>query len=189
MDSRNRERLRTEFGRQVECLVEKGYPRCAGMAPKEFIERLDTLKEGLDGFTTYDVDPEKGRLSFVIVVKSDWVSVENAMALVRVGGKKALVQMFPREPGDLGPIDGIAVPDGMAYLVLDIERGGRYNNVVPHEALSSIKRRKRSPLTIDEGIAILTQYPEFVSRNNCFSLLATRCSGDKRVPALWVTQD
>ena len=42
------------------------------------------------------------------------------------------------------------------------------------------------PLTIDEGIAILTHHPDFLQKNNCFSLLASRC-GDQRVPAMWIS--
>ena len=52
--------------------------------------------------------------------------------------------------------------------------------------LETIQNAKHSPLTIDEGIAILTHFPDFLVKNNCFSLLASRC-GDKRVPALWIS--
>jgi Family of unknown function (DUF5701) len=42
-------------------------------------------------------------------------------------------------------------------------------------------------LTVAEGVALLIQFPEFLQPNNCFSLLASRC-GDKRVPALWLSE-
>ena len=40
---------------------------------------------------------------------------------------------------------------------------------------------------IEEGVALLTHFPEFLQPNNCCSLLASRC-GDKRVPALWLSE-
>jgi len=49
-----------------------------------------------------------------------------------------------------------------------------------------IKESHRSPLTIEEGVAIVTHYPEYLMKNNCFSLLASRHPGDKRVPAIWI---
>jgi len=39
---------------------------------------------------------------------------------------------------------------------------------------------------IDEGVAIISQFPEFLIKNNCFSLLASRHHGDQRVPAIWI---
>ena len=56
-------------------------------------------------------------------------------------------------------------------------------NVAFADAYQTIAAANRSPLTIEEGIALLTHYPEFLQPNNCFSLPGSRC-GDKRVPAL-----
>ena len=42
-------------------------------------------------------------------------------------------------------------------------------------------------LTIEEGIALVTHYPEAAARNAGFSLLGSRC-GDRRVPALWISE-
>lgn len=112
-----------------------------------------------------------------------------AMTLVLYEGNPGYTNMFPREPSDFRPIDGLDIPNGMAYLAVDIDRGGQYHGISPSEALKKIKRRKRSPLTIDEGIATVTQYPEFLTKNNCFSLLGSRFSGRLRVPAIWITQE
>jgi len=72
------------------------------------------------------------------------------------------------------------------YLLADIDRGKDTVNISPNDALMLIQHRRRSPQTIDEGISILIQYPDFLKRNNCFSLLASRQS-DLRVPALWLS--
>jgi hypothetical protein len=55
------------------------------------------------------------------------------------------------------------------------------------EALATIERGGRSPLTIDEGIALVTQFPEAVAKNAGFSLAGSRC-GDRRVCALWISE-
>jgi hypothetical protein len=43
-------------------------------------------------------------------------------------------------------------------------------------------------LTIDEGIALVTQKPEAVAKNGGFSLAGSRC-GDRRVTALWISDN
>jgi hypothetical protein len=72
------------------------------------------------------------------------------------------------------------------YILADIDRGKQYLIVTPFTAIKQIIQDNRTPLTIYEGIAIVTQYPEFLMKNNCFSLLASRYTGDKRVPAVWL---
>jgi hypothetical protein len=74
----------------------------------------------------------------------------------------------------------------MAYLLVNIDRGKENINLAPNQALPLLQKASRSPLTIDEGVAIVTHYPDFLRKNNCFSLLASRHSGDQRVPALWI---
>jgi hypothetical protein len=74
----------------------------------------------------------------------------------------------------------------MAYLIADIDTGQQTLNVTPNEALPILLRQNRSPLTLEEGIALITHFPELLSKNNGFSLLASRC-GDRRVTALWIS--
>ncbi len=52
--------------------------------------------------------------------------------------------------------------------------------------METILRDNRSPLTLDEGIALITHYPDVLKTRNCFSTLGSRC-GDRRVPALWLS--
>jgi hypothetical protein len=97
--------------------------------------------------------------------------------------------MYPRKPDDFQPIASVEIPSGKAYLIVDVDRGKETINITPDDALKMIQKENRSPLTIDEGVAIMTHYPGFLLRNNCFSLLASRFSGDKRVPAIWINQE
>ncbi len=180
---------RKEFDRQVENLLQKGYPASAGVSVEEFLKGLATLEEWVEECTLPEIDLENGYLPFVIVVKSDMMSTEKAMSLVEREGKPGFAKMYPRKPGDFMPIDGVGVPSGKAYLIVDVDRGKESINVSPDDALKMIQKNNRSPLTIDEGVAIMTHYPEFLQKNNCFSLLASRYSGDKRVPAIWLTQE
>ena len=180
--------LTKEFDRQVENLLQKGYPAAANLSDAAFLALVELLKTRVGELVFSEIDLEKGYLPFVIVVKSDLVPAEKAMSLVEREGKQGITKMYPRESTEFQTIGGIAVPSGMVYLLLDVGRGKETINIIPSEALTTITEKQRSPLTIDEGIAVVTHYPEFLMKNNCFSLLASRYSGDKRVPAIWINR-
>lgn len=183
------EQFKREFERQLDNLLRKGYPEAAGVSVSEFLKNISPLQEKVNDFNLPAIDLEKGELPLVIVVKSDWVAAEKAMALVERNGNTGFTKLYPHEPKDFTTIDGVSIPGSKAYLLLDIDRGKDSINIAPKEALGLITKWKRSPLTIDEGVAIVIQYPEFLAKNNGFSLLASRHSGDKRVPAIWINHE
>ena len=183
------EQLKRQFDRQADNLLRKGYPEAAGLSVEDFLKHIEPLKEKAEQLTAPEEDLGRGRLPFTLVIKSDLVATERAMLLVVREGKQGFIKLYPHEPKDFKPADDVIVPSGMAYLLVDIDRGKETINIPPREAARMIERDGRSPITIDEGVAIVTQYPEFLMANNCFSLLASRHSGDQRVPAIWINAD
>jgi len=186
MKDKSRGQLKKEFDHQVENLLQKGYPETAGLSVESFLKHVEPLKDKIQRLAVPETDFEKGRLPFVIVIKSDLVPTERAMLLVEREGKKGFTKLYPHEPKDFRPIDVVVIPDGMAYLLVDVDRGKQSINIPPNEAMKMIRSENRSPLTVDEGLAVVTQYPEFLMKNNCFSLLASRVTGNQRVPAIWI---
>ena len=98
------------------------------------------------------------------------------------------------------PIAGVEVPDAVAYLLTDIDTGSEFCNVKPEDALPVITGRGRTPLTIAEGIALVTQRPDTLRKNKCFSSLASQRPGQQvpasrsrpagpgqQVPAIWIS--
>lgn len=178
--------LQEEFERQINNLIQKKYHEHAGKTADELRSMIEPLRKRLKEIHDEEMDQENGYLPFVIVIKSDLVNTETAMKLLQYGRKPGVTKLTPLKPADFEPIAGLNLPEQPVYLAINIERGREYLNVTPHDALISIESRSRSALTIDEGIAAVTQYPEFLMKNNCFSLSGSRHSGDKRVPALWI---
>ena len=60
-------------------------------------------------------------------------------------------------------------------------------NARPQDALREYPRGRRSPLTLDEGIALVLQQPEVVAPNWGFSMAGSR-RRDQRVPAFWISE-
>ena len=54
-------------------------------------------------------------------------------------------------------------------------------------ARTLIESDERLPLTLEEGLAIATQHPEWLLEKNGFNLLGSR-SADGRVPSIWMSQ-
>ena len=178
--------LLQEFNKQTQNLIAKGYPKFAGISDDEFIKPFEPLKEKVAKLNLPESDFEKGYLPFVIVVKSSLVPTDKAMSAVEKNGKTGITKLFPHEPTDFQSISDITIPDSEIYLLVDIDRGKANINQPPIEAMKKIIKKGRSPITIDEGVAIVTHYPEFLIKNNCFSLLASRHAGDQKVPAIWI---
>lgn len=173
------------FDQQVERLLDLGYARAAGLTPRAFRRLLAPLRAQAEVRTTAPCDPEGGRLPLVIVLPRGLVSATWAMTRIVRLGRRGHEAMQPVTPDQFAPIPLVRLPPGQPYLLVDIERGADTLNVRPEDALVRIRRRRRSPLTLEEGIAVLTHYPDFLQKNNCFSLLASR-RADQRVPALWI---
>jgi hypothetical protein len=175
------------FDSQVQTIVDRGYPAALGIAPGEIAHRLEPLRPLAATLDQSGPDLEAGLLPFVIVISPAVLDAVTAMSLVHRRGKFGVEKLHPRRPADFEPLPGFGVPEGFAYLLVDIDRGRDSINLTPRDALTRITARGRSPLTIHEGIACVTQYPEFLAKNNCYSLAGSRYPGDKRVPAIWIT--
>jgi hypothetical protein len=173
------------FTCQVNRLIELQYPKLTNMTEKQFTDLLEPLREKVQHTSLERVRDEK--IPFIIVITSKMVSMEKAMEQIDHKGQKGHVNMFPTNPESFSPIEGLVVPDALAYVITDIDTGKADTlNVTPFNALISIREKGRSPLTIDEGVAVLTQYPDILKTRNCFSLVGSRQAG-QRVPALWIS--
>jgi hypothetical protein len=161
----------SEFDRQVQNFLDKGYPALAGLDEEAFVAVLEPLRE-------LAVEP------FVLVVTRELVPVEDAVPLLTIGGRPGIVDRH-YAPGDLARF---VPPEPLppAYLLFGVERGEEFCGAVPDDAMAAIAARDRITLTIEEGIALVLHHPETLEKNKCFSLGASRC-GDRRVPALWIS--
>jgi hypothetical protein len=183
-----------EFDRQVRTLIELGYPKVSGLVPERFAALLAPLRATVmkAADTEYDeYDAESGRVPFVLIVTRELAPIEETMPRTALHGGK-LPGFVDRsfEPGALERFVATPqaeLPSQRAYLLFDVERGEEFCGVVPRDAMATIAERGRTLLTIEEGIALITHFPQVLVKNKCFSLGGSR-SGDRRVPALWISQ-
>ncbi len=176
-----------------DTLLALGYPALAGLQEEAAFRHL--LRPLRDAAATLPdlVEPRRTpvALPLVLVVTRALVDPDHTVPLLRlVGGRKAgRRRPQPRRggPAPYDPMPELEVPDTAAYLLLDVERGEEFCGVRPEEALPVILGRGRTPLTIDEGIAVVTHAPHLLEKNRCFMLSGSR-RGDRRVPAMWISE-
>lgn len=188
--------LEPEFSRQIQNLVDKGYPKLLGIKEKGFLNQLKPLSKELGKHQLSNMDIENGIIPFVIVVNSERVNGEEAMELTQKDGKSGVSKLSPLTSRDFQTINGVQLPGTSFYLLINVDRGKDNINKPPAKALTEILAKGNSPLTVNEGIALIIHYPDFLMKNNCFSLLASRhfkpksnSPADKRVPAIWINSE
>lgn len=115
------------------------------------------------------------------------------VARTALGEHLALVARSDGAPDTVIDADALAtyaatvdVPDG-DYVLEDVDLGDATRNVPPEQALEQFAAAGRSPLTVEEGLALFAADPTVIARNRGFSL-AGSSRGDRRVPAMWVSK-
>ncbi|MER5783841.1 DUF5701 family protein [Streptomyces mobaraensis] len=183
-----------EFDRQVNNLVTRDYPALAGLGAGQFEALVAPLRAeavALAAAPDASYDLETGRVPFLLVIARDVVPVEETMPRTTLHGGR-LPGFVDRsfEPGSLERFvatEETGAGGLSAYLLYGVERGEEFCGVVPETAMAAIAGRGRSLLTIEEGVALITHFPEALVKNKCFSLGGSRC-GDRRVPAIWISK-
>ena len=76
------------------------------------------------------------------------------------------------------PIEGVDVPEAAVYLLADVSTGPETLGVRPNDAIPMIREAHRTPLTIDEGVALVTQFPDVFARRNAFQAVGSRTDNE-----------
>ena len=177
----------SEFDRQVAIIRRLGYAGIAGIDEQLLAEAAAALRiDVLARIGSTVAVATSGRAPFVLVVPAALLPAAKSMPLTSLRGRPGFVSPDTADIAGFTPIPGLDIPARTLYALLDVRRGEEFCDVRPKDALVSIRAAGRSPLTYDEGIALLTHHPEMLEKNKCFSLSGSRC-GDKRVPALWIS--
>jgi hypothetical protein len=177
--------------RQVDTLIDLGYPALAGLTPSELTDRVEPLRAVAATLPDLPEHDEPGHASLVLVVTRTLVDPELTVPLLRLAPQGTAPGILDRNHGESGlapyrPIEQVTLPQAHAYLLLDVDRGEEFLGVRPQEALPVVLGRGRTPLTIEEGIAVVTHAPQLLEKNRCFMLSGSR-RGDRRVPAMWIS--
>lgn len=127
------------------------------------------------------------RVPLVVVVTRPLVVPEGSVPRTSSGGRAGSISHLLPDLSRFDPIEPVGTAPADVYLLVDVQRGGEHLDQPPAVALPAIMASGRTPLTVDEGISFVTQWPTSLAKNHCFSLAGSRC-GDRRVPAIWLSK-
>lgn len=181
-----------EFDRQRDGLVAAGYPQLVGLSPRALTTLVEPLRRVVHGVTADAIlATTPSQVPFVLVVSAELARAEDLVGMTHLAHETA-PGVVDRNHGDdelsaYLPLPVLGVPPVPAYVAMDVARGEEFCGVQPADALPAILARGRTPLTIHEGIALITHFPSVLEKNRCFMLSGSR-RGDRRVPALWISQ-
>ena len=169
-----------EASRQLDRIVALGYADVAGMSEDAFRALAQPLIAALEHS---DLGSD-----ILLIPTRELVSPESLIARTSINRMAGFTTMPPRDIASFLPQDGFTPPEGPFYLVVEPHTGTCYINREPDVARKLIDSDERLPLTLEEGLAIATQHPEWLLEKNGFNLLGSR-SADGRVPSIWMSQN
>ncbi|WEV75091.1 DUF5701 family protein [Bifidobacterium sp. ESL0800] len=169
-----------EAQKQLDRIVALGYPDVADMSAAAFRALARPLIDALK-------DSDLGE-NILLVPTHELVSPESLIARTSINRMAGFTTMPPRDVASFLPQAGFEPPEGPFYLVVDPHTGTAYVNREPDVARKLIDSDERMPLTLEEGLAIATQHPDWLVKKNGFNLLGSR-SADGRVPSIWMSQN
>ncbi len=185
VESEHHEQLLKEFERQVATLSKREYAKAAKMKPDEFARLFGPLKEHIREIAqrAKETKEKEGHIPFIIVIKNDVIGGEKAMPLIELEGKKGYTDMSADAIKGCKPYE-VKLPEGKAYLAIDIETGKTTLGKTPDEAIKQIKKDNRSALTVEEAVALITHHPEILKDHYVWAS-GSRHGADK-VAYLWL---
>ena len=169
-----------EASRQLDRIVALGYADVADMSEDAFRALAQPLIAALEHS---DLGSD-----ILLIPTRELVSPESLIARTSINRMAGFTTMPPRDIASFLPQDGFSPPEGPFYLVVEPHTGTCYINREPDVARKLIDSDERLPLTLEEGLAIATQHPEWLLEKNGFNLLGSR-SADGRVPSIWMSQN
>lgn len=178
-----------EARKQLDRLVALGYPDVADISAAAFRALARPLITALEHCDPDSDDPQRRLGTNILLIPTrELVSPESLIARTSINRMAGFTTMPPRDIASFLPQDGFEPPEGPFYLVVEPHTGTCYINREPDVARKLIDSDERTPLTLEEGLAIATQHPEWLLEKNGFNLLGSR-SADGRVPSIWMSQN
>lgn len=182
----------TELDRQLTAYADLGVTALLGRTPDALHEEVAPLRAALarglptgPGSTGHPV-PADNHVAFVLVLDAGTTHATGTAVAVRRAGRPGVSVIDEEEMATYRPLPDLALPTA-PYLLLDVDTGTEFCGTPPEQALVTVRERGRTPLTVAEGLALVTVRPDMLRPNRCFSLMGSRAS-NQRVPAVWISE-
>lgn len=176
--------IEVEVARQVDRIIGSGQAAAAGWAAVEVASAASRLGPPLVDALSGRPDATPSRVPFLLVLPRSVLPAAAGFAALRWHDRPGSLAKGMDDLDRFAPIDGVDVPDGL-YAAVEVWRGDEHRGRTPEAAMADFAAQGRSPLTLEEGLALVSAHPEALEANHCFQTPGSR-AGDRRVPGLWI---
>ena len=146
------------FAEQAQRIIARKFHINANLRESEFTHRYLTPLEQL--LRKYELKTERreNRIPICIVIPHNIVPLSYQLHCIRESlHEKPLEHIM--KPEWFENAKGVSTPN-LPYLLLDVETGYAMRNIPPKKCVEAFTKEGRFPLTIDEGLALVTHFPE-----------------------------
>lgn len=180
----------TELDRQLDAYDALGVTALHGWTPEQLRAAAAPLRAALaaglpTASTTHRV-PDDDHIGFVLVLDAGTGRANGTAVAMRRAARPGVSVIDEEEMATYLPLPDLTLPTA-PYLLLDVDTGTEFRGVPPEQALVAVRERGRTPLTVAEGLALVTLRPDMLRPNRCFSLMGSRAT-NQRVPAVWISE-
>jgi|GEM_PF-5544320 len=170
----NKDLLQSTFQEQKNILLSKEYPALLGMTTEEFNNNLNSLWKSVEQQLNSIELVKKGNVPLLLVTQQG--TVEDRIK--KINGNTNLDLSHAK--------NAIKVPKNPFYVLLDVEDGHAMVAKSPKDALKRFQKEHRSPLTLDESIALLTYRPQLLQDHYLTTPGTLYPKDNEQLPMLWL---
>jgi len=146
------------FAREVNTIMERRFHIPTGLSESDFVNRyIIPLKQLLAKNIKY-TKIEESHIPILLVVPDTIVPLSYQLERIRENLNDIQLEHIIK-PEWFENAKGVSTPD-KPYLLLDVETGYVMKNTTPKKCVKTFKDKGRFALTVDEGIALVSHFPE-----------------------------
>ena len=150
--------LRELFDTQLNTIRERKFHLPTGLSENDFVNRHILPLKQLLAKNIKDTDVEESHIPVLIVVPHSIVPLSYQLERTRERINDIQLEHIIK-PEWFENAKGVSTPD-KPYLLLDVENGYGMKNTTPKKCVATFNDAGRFALTVDEGIALITHFPD-----------------------------
>jgi hypothetical protein len=146
------------FAKQVKTILERKFHAPTGLSESDFINRRIMPLERLLAKNVKDTEIEESHIPILIVIPNAVVPLSYQLERIRESINDLELEHIIK-PEWFENAKGVTTPD-KPYLLVDVENGHAMKNTTPKRCVDTFNDEGRFALTVDEGIALISHFPE-----------------------------
>ena len=146
------------FSQQMKTIMERKFHVPTGLSESDFINRHIMPLKQLLVKNDKDTKIEESRIPILVVVPHTIVPLSYQLERIRESINDIQLEHVIK-PEWFENVQGVSTPD-KPYLLVDVETGYAMKNITPKKCVQSFRDAGRFALTLDEGIALISHFPE-----------------------------